>query len=277
MSAKVTLVMCVYNQLDLTRACLASLRATTEPFELIVVDNGSTDDTPRFFAELRTTVPLRYERHETNASVIARLNHGARLAATDFVGLLHNDTEMTEPAWLARLLAALGAPRVGLAGLYGAKRVRRDGRLVGRTIVHSLVEGPTVKPPWEEVAFVDAVCLALARRTLQAVGGLDEGYGFYHGLDRELSFAVRELGQRCVVVHAPFHHHGGGTRARDFGERPERERSDLALRRDVMDRFRRKWAHRLPADVRPRSVRMQQWIGAKLVGWRPPRGPVLCS
>jgi GT2 family glycosyltransferase len=269
--------MCVYNQLDLTRACLASLRATAEPFELVVVDNGSTDDTPRFFTQLAPAFPLHYERHESNASVIARLNHGARLATTEFVCLLHNDTEMVEPAWLARLLDALGAPRVGLAGLYGAKRVRRDGRLVRRTIVHSLADGPTVTPPWEEVAFVDAVCLALSRRTLEAVGGLDEGYGFYHGLDRELSFAVREQGQRCVVVHAPFHHRGGGTRARDFGERPERERHDLVLRQEVMERFRRKWAHRLPADVRPPSVRIRQWIRAKLLGWRPPRGPVLSS
>ena len=41
----------VYNQLALTRACLESLRPTTEAFELCIVDNGSTDDTPAFFRE----------------------------------------------------------------------------------------------------------------------------------------------------------------------------------------------------------------------------------
>lgn len=264
MNLRVTLVMPVFNQLDLTRACLESLRATTEPFQLVVLDTGCTDDTPGFFARLRAPFPFRYERAEEKRSVIAQLNHGWRMARTEFVCLLHNDTEMVEPAWLTRLLDALRAPDVGLVGLYGAKRVRRDGRLVGRTIIHSLAEGPTVRPPWEEVAFVDAVCLALARETLERVGGLDEGYGLFHGFDRDLSFAVRELGRRCVVVHAPFHHRGGGTRARDFAAHPERERADLASRRAVLERFRRKWGHRLPADVRPLGARVRQWFSAKL-------------
>ena len=113
--------------------------------------------------------------------MIAALNRAWRLTDTEFVCLIHNDTEMVEPAWLSRLLAALAEPQAGLAGLYGAKRLRASGRLVGRTIVHSLLPQPTVKAPWEDVAFVDAVCLCLSRRLLEAVGGLDEGYGFYHG------------------------------------------------------------------------------------------------
>jgi GT2 family glycosyltransferase len=157
-------------------------------------------------------------------------------------------------------LAPLASPDIGLSGLYGVKRVRRDGRYVGRTIVHSLAQGPTVRPPWEEVAVVDGVCLCLRRATLEAVGGIDEGYGFFHGYDRDLSFAVRETGRRCVVVHAPFHHAGGATRARDFSTRPALERQDLAQRRAAVARFARKFAHRLPTDVRPMATRMTDWL-----------------
>jgi GT2 family glycosyltransferase len=167
---------------------------------------------------------------------------------------------MIEPTWLTRLLAALDSPGVGLAGLYGAKRVRRNGRFAGRTIVHSLADGPTVRPPWEEVAVVDAVCLCLPRAGLEAVGGLDEGYGFFHGIDRDLSFAVREQGLRCVVVHAPFHHRGGGTRTREFAADPERERADLADRDAALARFVTKWGRRLPADVRPLGQRVRDWL-----------------
>ena len=39
-----------------------------------------------------------------------------------------------------------------MSGLFGAKRMRRGGRFVGRTIVHSLAEGPTVRPRGEDVA-----------------------------------------------------------------------------------------------------------------------------
>jgi len=252
--------MVVHNGLATTRACLESLHATEEPFTLVVVDNGSTDDTPRWFRDFPYPWPLSYVRNEGNTSVLAAYNQAWRLAATEFVCLLHNDTTMLEPTWLARLMAPLASDAIGLSGLYGVKRVRRSGRYAGRTIVHSLAEGPTVRPPWEEVAVVDGVCLCLRRATLEAVGGIDEGYGFFHGYDRDLSFAVRETGRRCVIVHAPFRHAGGGTRARDFAARPELERRDLAERHAATERFAHKFAHRLPSDVRPVTARVADWL-----------------
>lgn len=252
--------MVVHGGLAVTRACLESLRATTEPFVLAVVDNGSADDTPRFFGDFPYPFPLRYARNERNGSVLAAYNQAWRLADTEFVCLLHNDTEMLETAWLARLLAAHEAPGTGLTGLYGVKRVRRDGRYAGRTIVHSLAEGPTVRPPHEEVAVVDGVCLCLRRTVLEQVGGIDEGYGFFHGYDRDLSFAVRETGRRCRVVYAPFRHKGGATRTRDFMTQADAERRDLALRRAATARFARKFAHRLPCDVRPARARLSDWL-----------------
>jgi GT2 family glycosyltransferase len=265
MGARVSLVMSVFNQLALTRACLDSLTTTTEPFRLIVIDNGSTDGTREFFESYAAPFPLRFERNAVNTSVIATFNRAWRWAETEYLCFLHNDTEMLEPAWLTRLLAALDEPDAGLAGLYGIKRVRRNGRYVGRTIVHSLAEGPTVRPPREEVCVVDAVCMCLPRDLMEAIGGFDEAYGFYHGLDRDLSFAVRERGRRCFVVHAPFVHRGGGTRAQDFATVRERERDDLALRQQVMGRFIDKYAHRLPCDVRPISARVGDWVRAKTI------------
>jgi GT2 family glycosyltransferase len=256
----VTIAMVVWNGLSLTRACLESLRVTSEPFALVVVDNGSTDDTPEFFGAFPLPFPLRYVRNPTNGSVLAAFNQACRLAVTEFVCLLHNDTEMLEPRWLERLLAPHAKPTTGLTGLYGAKRVRRDGRYAGRSLVHSLAEAPTVRAPYEEVAAVDGVCLCLRRTVFDDVGGLDEGYGFFHGYDRDLSFAVRERGRRCYVVYAPFHHHGGATRTRGFTERPDAEQRDLALRRAAMRRFAGKFAHRLPADVRGVGARVVDWL-----------------
>ena len=264
MGARVTIAMSVFNQLALTRSCLESLRVTTEPFRLVVIDNGSTDDTRHFFERFAYPYPLRFERNRENRSVIATLNRAWRLAETEYVCVLHNDTELVEPAWLARLLGALAEPRAGLAGLEGVKRLRRSGRYVGRTIVHRFAGGPTVRAPWEEVAVVDSVCMCLPRALLEEVGGFDEGYGFYHGLDRDLSFAARERGRRCLVVRATFVHHGGGTRAREFGGQPERERRDLAARREALDRFRTTWGHRLPCDVRSRRARVLEWLRPRL-------------
>ena len=249
----------VYNQEALTRACLTSLRATTVPFELCVVDNGSSDGTEGYFRTLDAPFPLRYRRNAENAGLISALNQGARLAGGDTLCFLHNDTEMREPAWLERLLSALeDSQQIGLAGLYGVRRLRRDGRYVGRTIVHCLEGGPGMPAPVVEVAAVDGVCLCLRRRLLEEIGGFDEGYGFFHGYDRDLSFAVRERGLHCVVVDAPFVHRGGGTRT---GERaPVTAQQDLEQRRRALARFGDKWRHRLPSDVRGLGERIANYF-----------------
>jgi GT2 family glycosyltransferase len=254
----ISVVMPVYNQLALTRACLASLRGTSEPFELCVVDNASTDGTEAFFRAARLPVALRYHRNGDNVGLIRALNQGAALAGGDVLCFLHNDTEMRDVRWLARLRAALQERGVGLAGLYGARRLRRDGRYVGRTIVHALEGTGNLRAEAVEVAAVDGVCLTLTRAVLTAAGGFDEGYGFFHGYDRELSFAVREQGLRCVVVNAPFVHRGGGTRT--AADAPVRPPADLAQRRQALARFAAKWKHRLPADVRPLRERVAGWF-----------------
>jgi GT2 family glycosyltransferase len=257
--APTSVVLVVFNQLTLTRACLESLRSTTVPFELCVVDNASTDETPAFFRKLRASYPLTYHRNDANVGLIRALNQGARLGRGETLCFLHNDVEMREPSWLARLHAALEAPRgIGLAGLYGARKLRRDGRYAGRSIVHCLAGSATLKTDMAEVAAVDGVCLCLRRSLLDAVGGFDESYGFLHGYDRDLSFAVRESGWRCAVVNAPFIHRGGGTRTGEGA--PVGAVADREQRREALRRFVTKWRHRLPCDVRSVRERWGDWL-----------------
>ena len=268
MRERVTLVIPVFNQQALTRGLLESLRATTERFRLVVIDNGSTDGSRELFRAFPYPYPLRFIENDDNRSVITSLNRAWPAVETEFLCLLHNDTELVDPEWLAKLVDAFRDPSIGMTGLYGIKRVRRDGRFVGRTIVHSLAEGPTVKPSGEDVVVVDAVCMCLRRQSLQAIGGLDEGYGFYHGFDKDLSLAIRERGLRCRIVHAPFRHHGGGTRTRDFVRDPARARRDLALRDAANAHLLAKWGYRLPADARPITGRVREWLRSRYP-WRP--------
>jgi GT2 family glycosyltransferase len=261
MAPVISVVMPVYNQLALTRACLDSLRGTSEPFELAVVDNASTDGTEAFFRDWRLPFPRRYRRNPENVGIIRALNQGAALAGGDVLCFLHNDTEMRDVRWLARLRAALEEPGVGLAGLYGARRLRRDGRYVGRTLVHALEGTGNLRRDPLEVAAVDGVCLTVRRSVLEAVGGFDEEYGFLHGYDRDLSFAVRDAGHRCVVVNTPFIHRGGGTRA--GASAPVRASDDLAQRRAALARFAAKWKRRLPADVRSARERLADWLSPR--------------
>jgi GT2 family glycosyltransferase len=255
----ISVVLVVHDRLALTQACVESLERSSVAFELCVVDNASSDGTVDYLDALARHRPLRYRRNDDNVGLIRALNHGAELATGELLCFLHNDTEMRDPRWLERLEGSVRAPAgIGLAGLYGARRLRRDGRYVGRTIVHCLAGSETMRSPRVEVAAVDGVCLFLARDVLERVGGFDEGYGFFHGYDRDLSFAVRELGLRCAVVYAPFVHRGGGTRTGEGA--PVAASEDLAQRQVALARFARKWRRRLPADVRPLPERLRDWL-----------------
>ena len=256
-----SVVLVVFNQLELTRACLESLRASTAPFALCVVDNGSDIDTREYFEHFRHPFQLTYHRNDENLGLIRALNQGAGLARDEFICFLHNDTEMLDPDWLGRLKNAVGSGSdVGLAGLYGARKLRADGRYAGRTIVHCLKGHETIEADVVEVAAVDGVCLFLRRSLLESIGGFDEEYGFFHGYDRDLSFAVREAGYRCAVVNAPFVHRGGGTRTGPGA--PRRAEDDLAERRQALARFAAKWRHRLPSDVRGIRERVADWLAS---------------
>jgi glycosyltransferase involved in cell wall biosynthesis len=73
----VSVVLVVYNQLPLTRACLESLRSTTLPFELCVVDNASSDGTESYFRRFPLPYSLRYQRNGENVGLIRALNAAA--------------------------------------------------------------------------------------------------------------------------------------------------------------------------------------------------------
>ena len=182
LEAPISVVLVVHNRLDLTHACVESLRQTARRLELCVVDNGSSDETPSYFQRWSGEPALRYQRNPENVGLIRALNQGAALARGDQICFLHNDTEMLDPHWLGKLAAAVGTGReVGLAGLYGARYVHGSGTYLGRSIVHCLAEGPTMRAPAVEVAVVDGVCLFVPRAVLAEVGGFDESYGFFHG------------------------------------------------------------------------------------------------
>lgn len=111
-----SIVIVAHNQLELTKACIASIRASTpEPHELIVVDNGSTDGT-RAYLEREKKRGLRVIRNGLNLGYAAGNNQGIRIARGDRLVLLNNDTVVT-CGWLGRLIAAGESDsKIGLVG-----------------------------------------------------------------------------------------------------------------------------------------------------------------
>ena len=122
---EISIIIPVFNQFRFTQACLASLQEHqgTERFEVIVVDDCSTDDT----AEIVPRIPgVVYLRNETNSGFIASCNRGAEKARGKYLVFLNNDT-LVRAGWLTALLDTFAEEPQ--AGIVGSKLVYPDGRL----------------------------------------------------------------------------------------------------------------------------------------------------
>ncbi|MBI4575670.1 MAG: glycosyltransferase [Planctomycetes bacterium] len=242
-----SVVVPIYNNLPLTRRCLAALLAATDrPFEVVVVDNGSCDGTAAF---LDATAGLTVVRHAENRGFAAACNAGARAARGEWLVLLNNDTEPRQ-GWLRPLVAALeaGAGAAGSLLVYGDGGVQHAGLGItpGGDPFHPYGRRPLVECPGRVARAVQAVtgaCLATPRALYLQEGGLDEGYrnGF-----EDLDYCLRLGRSGHRVVYEPASvvlHHEGATPGRH-----RRDRENAAL-------FLARWADSASPDASLRLVR----------------------
>ncbi len=216
-----SVVLVTYNSaLDLTD-CLRTLydfRNTGEPFELVVVDNASTDRTRELLAMLRAKVPgVTVILNDENRGFARAVNQGIRASSGRWVVLLNPDTRLTR-GWLARLRAHAG-PGVGAIGpvsnaAAGDQHVQLyipewDGHSEAETagLLQQRQAGRGV-----ETRFLTFFCTLLPRAVLDAVGLLDEDF-FLNQEDMEYCLRLRLAGYRLLVAaDAYVHHLGGGSK-----------------------------------------------------------------
>ncbi|MGH7860445.1 MAG: glycosyltransferase, partial [Candidatus Binatia bacterium] len=115
----VSIVMVTHNNLALTRRCVDSLRSDTSysNFELIVVDNASTDATPAYLEQLAASdEDVKVVLNAENRGFAAANNQGLAIASGEFLVLLNNDTVVT-PGWIRTLVNHLERdPAIGIIG-----------------------------------------------------------------------------------------------------------------------------------------------------------------
>lgn len=251
------IVLC-HDQLPYTRACLESvLVRTRRPFELVVVDNGSADDTRAYLNDVRVRPePTRVAiiRNASNLGYPGVVNQGFAAARGGLVVLLNDDTVVTD-GWLDGLLAHLDRPGerpVGIVGPMSNYAADPQSLAAGYPDLGGL-EGFAAARRREsagqgfEVSRLTGFCLLIRRAVIAAVGGLDERYGLGFFDDDDLCFRVADAGYRLVVARDVFVHHFGSRTFRGLG-------LDVnECLRANFDVFRDKWrATGSPATARPR-------------------------
>lgn len=205
-----SIVIPTYNNSFFTRLCLHALaecRSCEPPFEVIVVDNASDDDTLAIVARYDSIV-ARVVRNESNRGFAVATNQGARLARGKYVVFLNNDVVVERGCLSALIAAAESDPSVGVAG---ARLLYPDGTIQHAGVVFSEGGHPRhafagYPADWSEALrprdyqAVTGACLLVERRLLEEVGYLDEGF-LNSFEDVDLCFKIRKLGRR--VIYCP--------------------------------------------------------------------------
>ena len=221
---EISIVIPVFNQFHFTQACLASLQEHqgTEPFEVIVVDDCSTDGT----AEAVPRMPgVIYLHNEKNAGFIASCNRGAEAARGKYLVFLNNDA-LVQPGWLSALLGTFAEePRAGIVGsklLYPDGRLQEAGGIIwrdGSGWNYGKSDDPE-KPKYNylrEVDYCSAAALMIPKALFWRVGGFDSRYAPAYYEDTDLAFKVRRAGYK--VFYQPLSeviHYEGATGGTDL-------------------------------------------------------------
>ena len=223
----VSIVIPTYNGKKLLAVCLPSLRGQSYPadrFEVIVVDDASSDDTLAYlageFPEVRVVALAQ------NSGFIAACNAGVAAAQGEVLVLLNNDTE-AEPGWLAALVTALVEhPEAGSAASKMLLFDRRDtlhtaGDTMGKDgIPRNRGVWQKDQGQYDQDRWVFGPCggaAAYCREAWQQAGGFDPALWMYME-DVDLAWRLQRLGWRSIYApEARIYHQlsatGGGVLA----------------------------------------------------------------
>ncbi|WP_223786920.1 glycosyltransferase [Marinicella meishanensis] len=205
----VSVVIPVYNHFQHTNHCLQSLSrlADETPFEVIVVDDCSSDETATACPQIDG---IRYHRQAENGGFIEACNTGAAMAAGQYVLFLNNDTEVLD-GWLDNLVKTFAAqPQAGLVGsqlLYPDGRLQEAGGIVFSDASgwnYGRLDSPDA-PEYQhlrEVSYISGASIMISRDLFEQLGRFDQRYKPAYYEDTDLAFAVRQAGLK--VYYQPL-------------------------------------------------------------------------
>jgi GT2 family glycosyltransferase len=234
----VSIVVPAFNNVKLTVECLLSIAKHAEPqvpFEVILADDASSDDTAALLPKVKN---LCYLRNAESLGFLRNCNNAARSARGHYLLFLNNDVQVTQ-GWLSALVSTFQKQRdVGAAGakiVYPSGRLREAGARLNRDGTSQMI-GLTDDPSLprfnypREVDYCSGACLLVERATFWQVGGFSDRFAPAYCEDADLCLKLRRLGLRTIYNPASVivHHLGGSSEHADKMRRIAANQQKLA-------------------------------------------------
>lgn len=238
---KTSIIILTYNKLDYTKLCIDSIRKYTKTgtYEIIIVDNNSTDDTRLWLKEQKD---IKVILNNENLGFPGGCNVGIKAAEKENdILLLNNDTILT-PRWLENLnnclysdehIGAVGAVTNNCAN---HQAIAIEYQSIDEMIAFADKYNVSDSSKWEQKVRLIGYCMLIKRSVMDKVGLLDEMFFPGNFEDDDLGYRIQSEGYKLILCNDTFIHHFGST---SFKENVEKFNS---LLRENSKKFINKWS-----------------------------------
>jgi GT2 family glycosyltransferase len=221
----VSLVIALYNQVDYTRRCIESIvQYTPSPYELILIDNASTDGTAAHLRGVAATVIT----NQTNLGCAKAWNQGITASSGEVVGILNNDIVVT-PGWIENLLLFMERGGHGIVCPSA-----REGPL--NYNLHSYAKQFTAACASAVRRELYAPCMLIDRAVFDRIGLFDDGFSYGGCEDTDFRWRTEQAGFSVAMTGSVLIHHFSMV-TQDSIKRTE----TAQYWNDNMAHFQRKW------------------------------------
>jgi GT2 family glycosyltransferase len=223
-----SLIIPVYNNLQLTQQCLQAVWANTGTeikYEIIVVNNASTDGTAAYLQRLEKRVKVI--TNKKNDGFVSACNRGAATANGKYLVFLNNDT-IPQRGWLAGLVSlARSEEKIGVVGaqlLYPNGNLQEAGGIIwrdGTGANYGRGDDPAKRKynRVREVDYCSGACLLIKADLFREIGGFDKAFAPGYFEDADFCFTARKNGWRVMYSpQAKVIHLEGATAGTDLNQ-----------------------------------------------------------
>lgn len=216
-----SIIIPTYNKAGLLRQCIESIEQYTQvPYELIIIDNASTDGTREYLRSLGRKVRVSYESF--NRGFAGAVNRGLMMAHGTTIVLLNNDIIVTHQ-WLDNMLHCLRSDdSIGIVGpstnyIGGEQQVAVPYEAIADMQQYARENNVSNPTRWQRTDRLVGFCMLFRQSLLRSTGYFDEGYELGNFEDDDFIVRVRLQNKALVIARDSFIHHLGSQSMKELG------------------------------------------------------------